>query len=64
MLGHHSENSDIESIFIKNDDLKGYALQIIHTSASEIDPWLIIVKRVSPILRSIADVYRRVWNKK
>ena len=58
MIDHKSEESNIESIFLKCNDIVGYASQIIRTSASEIDHWLIIVKKVSPIIKSISDVYK------
>lgn len=56
--GHKSNDKDIESIFTKHDDIKGYACQMINTNASEIEPWLIIIKKVSHVELSIADVYK------
>lgn len=51
-------NARIDPIVLSNcHDITGYACQIVNTDASCIDPWLIIVKKVSPIKLSIADVY-------
>jgi hypothetical protein len=57
MDNNDDNDIELEKMFTKCCDIKGYVCQIINTESSCVDPWLIMIKKVSLHKMSISDVY-------